>query len=149
MEYFIGVHMARPKKRAGPIGLRWVRRMAEGIPKAQYRRLGYHVRGFYALLKKVRGKDAYHVVYVGIAKNLRKRLYEHGKWGAKRDQWTHFCAFQVWPNVIEEEIREIEGILRQIYRRDPHANRFNKQKKMWKLGRVRDDDLESWPQTSD
>jgi hypothetical protein len=31
----------------------------------------------------------------------------------------------VWPNIRNEEIRELEGLFRHIYRTDTHANQLN------------------------
>ncbi|GAF97179.1 unnamed protein product, partial [marine sediment metagenome] len=33
--------------------------------------------------------------------------------------WTHFSIFEVWENITENEIKELEGLFRQIYRKDP------------------------------
>jgi hypothetical protein len=67
------------------------------------------------------------------------RLRAHAKNTIKSRQWTHFSAFEVWDNIREEEVRELEGILRHIFRKDSHANKLGIQKSFKKLTRVRKD----------
>jgi len=57
--------------------------------------------------------------------------------------WTHFSIYAVWPNITDEEIRELEGIFRAIYREDMRANRIAVQKGFAELRRIRDNNL-SW-----
>ena len=54
-----------------------------------------------------------------------------------KDGWTHFWVFEVWDNIREDEVKELEGILRHIFRKDLHANKFGIQKSFNKLTRVR------------
>jgi hypothetical protein len=61
----------------------------------------------------------------------------HARSEAKRDLWTHFSVFEVFDNVRGEEIEELEGLLRHIYRRDARANRLNVQRGFKKLARAR------------
>jgi hypothetical protein len=49
-----------------------------------------------------------------------------------------FFAFEVWDNILDEEVTELEGLLRHIYRYDPEANKLNIQKGLKKARRVRD-----------
>ena len=58
--------------------------------------------------------------------------------------WTHFSICEVWDNIREEEIRELEGIFRHIYRLDTRANRLNKQKAFKKLKKIQDNNLKNW-----
>jgi hypothetical protein len=44
----------------------------------------------------------------------------------------------------ENEVHEMEGLFREIYRKDTRANRFNKQKKCKKIQMVRINNLVSW-----
>jgi len=46
----------------------------------------------------------------------------------RRNKWTHFSFFVVWENIQEDEIRELESLFREIYRRDEPASSLNKQK---------------------
>jgi hypothetical protein len=43
----------------------------------------------------------------------------------------------VWPNITEAEITELEGLFREIYRKDKRANRLNRQKRYRKIQNVR------------
>jgi len=65
----------------------------------------------------------------------------------KQDLWTHFSVFEVHDNVRGEEIEELEGLLRHIYRRDSGANRLNEQRAFAKLNRVRSKQLDDWHTT--
>jgi len=46
--------------------------------------------------------------------------------------------------IREEEIRELEGIFRHIYRLDSRANRLDKQRTFKKLKKIQDNNLENW-----
>ena len=99
------------------------------------------IRGIYVLYKKrskkmkPTGDDAYDVVYIGMAGGEKQagvggRLRSHYK---HKEGWTHFSVFEVWDNIREEEVRELEGILRHIFRKDSHANILGVQKSFKKL----------------
>ena len=109
----------------------WIRKDLRGqIPKG--------VRGIYALHQK--RSDRFDVVYIGMAngsQGIRSRLASHARSRRKRDEWSHFSFFEVWPNITESDIQELEGLFREIYRKDTHANRLAKQKRYKKLRRVR------------
>jgi hypothetical protein len=95
------------------------------------------LRGIYVLYRHRKKKGSYDVVYVGMAggkAGIRARLRRHVK--NKAGLWTHFSIFEVWDNVSEEEIRELEGLFRQIYRLDQRANSLNKVKSFARLRRV-------------
>ena len=66
---------------------------------------------------------------------IRRRLASHAKHKAK--DWSHFSFFEVWPNVSEDEISELEGLFREIFRKDTHANHLALQKKCEKLRKVK------------
>jgi hypothetical protein len=87
--------------------------------------------GDYILLNK-RGKDVYAVVYIGMARGpksgMRERLSSHAR-GTKKDEWTHFSIFEVWDNIREEEVEELEGLLRHVHRSDARANPLNEQRR--------------------
>lgn len=97
------------------------------------------MRGIYVLYKyrpKVRKFD---VVYVGMAASggIRPRLKQHRR--KKKELWTHCSVFEVWENITETEVRELEGIFRHIYRKDSRAARLNVQRsfgRMRKLPRI-------------
>jgi hypothetical protein len=123
---------------------RFVKRCAQWISKEDVRLVPRGTRGVYALLHFRSRTKKYDVVYIGMAPNggIRSRLRAH-----KRSQtklWTHFSIFEVWDNVNEAEVSELEGLFREIYRKDKRANRFNRQKRCKKLQDVREDKLGKW-----
>ena len=78
------------------------------------------------------------MVYVGMAwagrrGGIRGRLARHA---AAKEGWTHFSVFEVWDNIRNEEVAELEGLFRQIYRRDQRANRLNAQRSFKKMKRI-------------
>ena len=109
--------------------LRLIKRCAEFLPRKEIKHIPPYRRGIYALLRYRPKLDAFDVVYIGIAAgtktaSIRGRLRTHER--RKGSLWTHFSIYEVWDNVREEEIRELEGIFRHIYRLDTRANRLNK-----------------------
>src|SRR5438874_12226174 len=112
--------------------LRLVRRSAEFIPKDDAKLLPRQLRGIYVLYRKHRnrGREKYNVLYVGMAAvgrrgGLRGRLMSHAKSKRRGNLWTHFSAFEVWDNIRDEEVAELEGLFRHIYRKDSQANALN------------------------
>jgi hypothetical protein len=92
----------------------------------------------YTLHRKRPRVKKYDVVYIGMTttgNGLRARLDRHAR-STKKD-WTHFSMFVVWENIRDEEIGEMEGLFREIYRKDKRANKFNKQGKFKKIQNVR------------
>lgn len=87
------------------------------------------VRGIYVLYKAGKGrvKD---VVYVGMARGektgVKGRLRMHKK--TKGSLWTHASVYEVWDNISSQQVEELEGLFRHIYRHDSTANQLNKQK---------------------
>jgi hypothetical protein len=120
---------------------KFVKHCAQWIAKKELSDIPRATRGIYALLQK-HGKDKYDVVYIGMTSrsSVGKRLARHKKLKA----WSHFSIFEVRESVGEHELKELEGLLREIYRKDTRANRFNKQKKYKKLQYVREDKLLKW-----
>ena len=116
--------------------LRLVRRRAEFISRGRLNELPKKLRGFYVLYKEldsVAGRQKFEVLYVGMATagqrgGIHGRLMSHNKSKRKGALWTHFSAFEVWDNIRHDEIAEIEGLFRHIYRKDPNANRLNIQR---------------------
>ena len=141
--------------------LRLVRHFAEFRPKDEIKNLPHNLRGIYVLYqvlyerhltgrhkkKKTKKKtEKYSVVYVGMTARggIRGRLLSHKRSKKKGKLWSHFSAFQVWDNIRNEEIVELEGLFRCIYRKDPEANALNAQKKFRRVERVRENDLGEW-----
>jgi hypothetical protein len=120
--------------------LRLVRSCAQWIPKSQIDSVPKGLRGIYALHRYRPRIGKYDVVYVGMADGeagIRARLKAHANSKRKRDLWTHFSAFEVWPNITEAEITELEGLFREIYRKDKRANALNRQRRCRQLQNVR------------
>ena len=129
--------------------LRLVKRFAEFRPKETFVDVPRGTRGMYALLNKTRksGKDSFDVVYIGMARGnigVRSRLRSHERSKQKGKLWTHFSVFDVWDNITDDEIAELEGLFRHIYRKDAQANRINKQRAFKKLRSIRNNKLLRW-----
>lgn len=97
------------------------------------------LRGIYVLYKTTPSdnprKPFHNVVYVGMsASGIKGRLRTHKK--NKGDHWDCCSVFSVWPNVRMDEIRELEGILRHIYRFDAESQALAKQLAYIKLKRT-------------
>lgn len=120
--------------------LRLVRRCWQWIPKTQVKFVRQGLRGIYALHRYRPRLEKYDVVYVGMADGragIRARLKAHADSRRKRKLWTHFSTFEVWPNITEAEIAELEGLFREIYRKDKRANALNRQRRCRNLQNVR------------
>jgi len=107
--------------------LRLIKRCREYVGVDQVLRVPRDLRGIYVLYRKWRSKGEvqYDVVYVGMAAKggIRPRLKLHRR--KKKGHWTHFSIFEVWDNIRDEEIRELEGLFRHIYRFDSQASPLN------------------------
>ena len=122
--------------------LRLIKNCMEFVHQDDVKNVPPKTRGLYVLFKYRPRLDKYDVVYIGMAGGEKKtgisgRLRSHLK--KKANQWTHFSAFEVWDNIREDEVRELEGILRHIFRKDSHANKLGIQKSFKKLTRVSKD----------
>jgi hypothetical protein len=123
-------------------GLRLIFRCAQWIPKSFLNRIPKRVRGIYALhfYHKKFKKKKYDVVYIGMASGkagIRSRLAAHAGSKRKGKEWSHFSIFEVWPNIAEDDISELEGLFREIFRKDTNANHLARQKRYVKLQKVR------------
>jgi hypothetical protein len=78
----------------------------------------------------------------GKASGIRGRLSSHNK--RKRGLWSHFSAYEVWDNVREEEVEELEGLFRHLFRFDSKANRLAVQRGYKKLIRLRKKTAKIW-----
>lgn len=113
-----------------PSPVRLFKRSFEYLPKSDVSTLPRSMRGFYVLYRKrkatVMDKRRFDVVYVGIASapkaGIRTRLWWHNRSETKRKLWTHCSAFEVWDNITADEIKELEGLFRHLYRHDTRAN---------------------------
>jgi len=119
--------------------LRLVKRWQPPTHRSEVKGIPPKTRGIYVLYKYSRKTDAYNVVYVGMA-GVGKRGGIRGRLGShlrkKAGLWTHFSVFEVWDNVTEAEVVELEGLFRQIYSRDSRANKLNVQRSFKKLKRI-------------
>lgn len=125
--------------------LRLIKRIAEFRPIKELTLVPRRRRGIYVLYRRRRRGDAEHfnVVYVGMATNgMQGRLRSHRR--RKQGLWTHFSIFEVWENIRDEEIAELEGLFRFLYRKDSRANALNVQRNFKKAKLVRDNDLRNW-----
>jgi hypothetical protein len=125
-----------------PSPLRLVKRIVEFVSRDRISELPQGLRGFYVLYQERQAgrRTTYDVLYVGMAAagrgaGLRRRLASYAK-SKRKKLWTHFSAFEVWDNIRNEEIAEIEGLFRHIYRKDPAANRLNIQRGFKKARRL-------------
>ena len=118
--------------------LRLIKHAAEYLEKQAIDSLPKRLRGIYVLYEQ-NGDSAtayhYDVVYVGMAYAGIRRLLTHRK--TKGELWSHCSGYEVWDNVSDDEIAELEGLFRHIYRHDSGANALNKQKGYKKMMRVR------------
>jgi hypothetical protein len=120
--------------------LKFIKRCVEFCPKTEIKNIPPNTRGIYALLYERPKIKKYDVVYIGMARGrqagIRGRLRSHAESKKKGHLWTHFSAFEVWDNITEAEVAELEGLFRHIYARDTRANRVNQQKHFKKLKNV-------------
>jgi hypothetical protein len=127
---------------------KWIKRIAEFRPIESIDLVPWNIRGIYALLNYRPRKKKYDVVYIGMAGKdeacIRKRLRTHRRSRKKAGQWTHFSIFEVFKNVDEEEVRELEGLLRHIFRKDSRSIRLGRARAYDRLKEVRINDLRKW-----
>ena len=116
--------------------LRLIRQCAEFHPQVEINGVPPGLRGIYVLYKHRPKIKRYDVVYVGMASqgSIRGRLKAHRR--SKGALWTHFSIFEVWDNISSEEVSELEGLFRHIYRKDARANKLNRQKSFRNLKRI-------------
>ena len=126
--------------------LRLIKHALEYRPKEDINLVPMKTRGIYALYQKAHDKENYDLVYIGMARGLqtgiRKRLISHMK--NKPGLWSHFSIFEVWDNIREDEVEELEGLFRHLFKKDAKANSLNKQKGYKKLNRLQKHTLKEW-----
>lgn len=115
--------------------LRLIKCSIEYLHKGEAERIPRGLRGIYVLYSFRRRTNRYEVVYVGMTNaGSRGGIRRHR--AKKGDLWTHFSAYEVWDNISNEEVSELEGLFRHIYRLDPRANRLNLQRGFKKLKQI-------------
>jgi hypothetical protein len=103
---------------------KFIKRVAEFQLSTESDEIPDNTRGIYVLLRKV-ARNEFDVVYVGMTgAGMWSRIKSHRK--NKRLKWTHFTVFEVHDNITDSEIKEIEGLIRHIYRKDSRANRLKR-----------------------
>ena len=126
--------------------LRLIKRCSEYIPLDEINLIPRGLRGIYVLYSYRPKLRTYDVVYVGMTLGgkggIRGRLKGHRR--RKVGLWTHCSIFDVWDNIREDEIIELEGLFRHIYRYDSRANKLNKQRGFKKLKLIRDSKFWEW-----
>ena len=106
--------------------LRLLKRWHRYMPRESWRAVPPMTRGFYVLYKKAPRAKCYDVQYIGFdaagkkGSGVRARLKAQV---ARRRQWTHYSLVEVHDNVTRDEIRQLEALLRQIFRDDVAAPR--------------------------
>lgn len=126
---------------------RLIWRCREWQSKSELKKLPPDLRGIYALLKKGNARREFDVVYIGMARgSIKTRLEAHNRSKKKQNLWDHFSAYAVWPNITDDEIIELEGLIRAIYRRDSNANKLAKQKGFAKLKTRAIKKRQTWPE---
>jgi len=112
-----------------PEPLRLIQFQRELVSQKNIDELPKALRGIYVLYRTVPNDTTHpyrNVVYVGMSANgIKGRLRMHKK--KKENEWDCCSVFAVWPNVRVDEIRELEGILRHIFRWDSDAQKLNTQ----------------------
>jgi len=127
--------------------LRLIKNALEYLPKSDINTIPRGTRGIYVLYKR-RGKVSasshhYDFVYIGMASSsIRARVNKHFR--SKGNLWSHFSFFEVWDNISDNEIAELEGLFRHLYKFDSKANSLNKQKSYKKLAKVRRQTESKW-----
>lgn len=127
--------------------MRLIKRIAEFQPLEEVNSVPRKRRGIYVLYNRVtrKGKEHFNVVYVGMTTSgMQGRLKSHRRW--KKDLWSHFSVFEVWDNIRDEEIVELEGLFRFFYRKDTKANVLNVQRNFKRAKKVRQNNLKQWGQ---
>jgi len=126
--------------------LHLIKRCSEYIELDDINLLPLGMRGIYVLYKDRPRADKRDVVYVGMAVGgrggIRGRLKSHRR--HKEGLWSHCSVFEVWDNIRDDEIIELEGLFRHIYRYDTRANKLNKLRGFKKLKSVTDKNFSEW-----
>ena len=127
--------------------LRLIKHALEYVKQSEIKSVPRGARGIYVLYKRRGSPNAdsnhYDLVYIGMAaKNIRNRIKTHIRY--KGGLWTNFSCFEVWDNISDEEISELEGLFRHLYKYDSRANSLNKQKSYKKLILVKRRTKKEW-----
>ena len=94
-----------------------IKRCSEHIPFNEINSFPRGIRGIYVLYKKRPKLKTYNVFYIEMAKGKNgvwSRLRRHCS--SKSKLCTHCSIFEVWNNIHDEKIEEMEGLFRYIYK---------------------------------
>jgi hypothetical protein len=130
--------------------LRFFKRCAEFLSKDLIRDIPLNTRGIYSLM--IKKNNIYETVYIGMAggekAGIRGRILSHSKSNKKNKDkntsWTHFSIYEVFDNINNQEIREIEGIMRHIYSKSNSSISQNRQRSYKGLTNIKDNDIKFW-----
>lgn len=117
-----------------------IKQYAQFVPKEKLGQFPRKRRGLYVLYIHRKGNGAakgwYDVVYVGMTcASLRRRIQVHRR--TKGKYWTHFSMYEVWDNIRDEQIKELEGLFRHIYRYDSIASKLTRQRSFKRLSKLK------------
>ena len=99
----------------------------EYLPIERALELPQKMRGLYVLYM-TDGKNGMSIVYVGMTDSGAKgRILKH-RFGKKEGLWTHCSVYEVWDNITQEQIAELEALFRHVLRKDSAASSLNVQK---------------------
>lgn len=127
--------------------LRLIKRCAEYIPIDDIDALPRGLRGIYVLYFQKGKNKKFDVVYVGMTNafkggGIRGRLQGHRD--EKSGLWTHSSVYEVWNNIRDEEVKELEGLFRHIYKSDSKASPLNTQRTFAKIDEIVDPNFADW-----
>jgi hypothetical protein len=117
----------------------------EFLPISDINMIPIKVRGIYVLYNS-KDNHKMNVVYIGMARGensgVRGRLESHRR--NKPKLWTHFSVYEVWDNIAKQQVEELEGLFRHIYRYDNEANKLNQQKSYSPLKKIHRRSQKDW-----
>ena len=98
----------------------------EYVPLTEVADLPKGMRGIYALYREE--GSSRNLMYVGMTAGGAKGRLDRHSGGKKTGLWSHCSVFEVWDNITEEQIAELEALFRHALRLDSTANGLNIQK---------------------
>ena len=108
----------------------------------RFKEIPPYTRGIYILFREA--GEHMNVVYVGVAtaegSGARSRITDH----IRKKDFTHFSVYEVFENIAEQQIKELEGLFLQIYATDEHANVLNVVKSYSPLAQTKRADPTEW-----
>lgn len=130
--------------------LRFFKRCAEFLERDKIKDIPRNTRGIYSLM--IKNKDIYETVYIGMASGpkagMRGRILSHSKSkrknANKNTTWTHFSIYEVFENISIQEIKELEGLLRHLYRKSDISNPLNMHRRFVGFTKIKNNNLKNW-----